>query len=516
MPRPVIPPLGLIERMLMPIAPRLVLARSRARVAAGMLRGYDGASKTRRTAGWKSARPAGPVTEVRAARATLRDRSRDLARNNSLGKRAIDLTVAHQIGTGIRPRPNSGSKALDRKIMALWDAWGAECDAAGQLDIYGLQALAARTRAESGEVLVLQSAGEAAGIPLRLQLLEPDWLYDDVLQRAGAASLPAGVADLAEGIEFDAAGRRVAYRLWERNPNEDGAFGSLRHGFRRVPAADLIHLYRIDRPGQLRGVPDIASAIMRMRDLDDYHDAALMLAKVQSVLGVFITQAGGPAGGPVGQESADPDGERLDMLSSGMIGYLQPGEDVKFLTPDGDGPFTAYTRTFLHLIALAFGLTYHQLTGDLSEANYSSLRAGSLDFRRLTEQAQWLMLIPRLCQPIWRAFLAAAVLAGKLPAAAQDCPVKWTPPRFDLVDPGRDTAATVAQIRAGLVTLPEAIAEMGYDPAEQIEEIAQSNARLDDAKVVLDSDPRRITATGTPNDAKQLAAIELGKPAPAA
>jgi lambda family phage portal protein len=491
-----------IDSLIAAIAPAWALNRAKARAQLAMVRAYEGAQRGRRTQGWRTS-ATGPNTEVRSGRKLLRDRSRDLVRNNAWAARAVAVKVANQIGTGIRPRAVTLDAELNAQIDAVHADWARACAPESGGDLYACQALAARARAESGEALIILDRSNAiapAGIPLALQVLEADWLRDDDVP----AEARAGWRD---GVRFDEAGRRVAYRLWNSAPHEDGAF-TLRDT-REVRAADVVHLYRQDRPGQIRGVPDVASVIMRLRDLEDYHDAALLLAKVQAVLGAFVTQPAGPAGSPLGAEGTDAAGNRIEELAPGMVGYLAPGEDVKFLAPQGAGPFADYTRVALHLIAAGFGLTYHQLTGDLSQANYSSLRAGSLEFRRQVEQDQHLMLIPSLCEPIWRAFIAQAVLAGRLPARAANAPAQWTPPRFEMVDPNRDTAAALAQVRAGFMTWPEMVSEFGYDPAVQLKEIADWTRRMTAAGVILDADPSKITGAGNAVDPKQLAAIVL-------
>lgn len=475
-----------LDRVIAVVSPGWAAKRVQSRM---MLRAYEGAQRNRRTVGWKTS-DSGPVTEVRAGRSILRQRSRDLVRNNAWAARAVGIKVSNQIGTGIRPRAATGNPDLNRVIDTAHEAWAARCAPDSGVSLYGLQALAARGRAESGESLVMLHRRRTGGspVPLSLQVIEADWLADEFDPMQGTQD------GWADGIQFDSTNRRVAYRLWANHP-KDG-YLPLRRETRDVPASDVIHLFRADRPGQIRGIPDLAVVMMRMRDLDDYHDAALMLAKVQAVLGAFVTQNGGPMSSPLGAASEDADGNKLEELAPGIVAYLNPGEDVKFLAPQGGGPFKDYTRSMLHMIAAGLGVTYHQLTGDLSDANYSSMKAGALEFRRLTEQDQHLMLIPMLCQPIWDAFIQQAVVAGVLPREAEYAPATFTPPAPGMIDPGRDTEALKSQIRSGLITWPEAVSEMGYDPDTQLQEIAAWNARLKEQGVVLDIDPRLVTATG--------------------
>ncbi|MFZ1414222.1 MAG: phage portal protein, partial [Defluviicoccus sp.] len=185
-----------------------------------------------------------------------------------------------------------------------------------------------------------------------------------------------------------------------------------------------------------------------------------------------------------------------ESFEPGMIEYLSPGKDVKFATPSHAGGYGEYMRVQLHAIAAGVGLTYELLTGDLSQVNYSSIRAGLIEFRRRMEALQWQLLVPGLCRPVWQRFVATSQAIGALPADAIDA--EWTAPRFEAVDPLKDIRADVIAVRAGLMTLKEAIARQGYDPAHVFAEIAATNAELDALGLVLDTDPRKATPTGAP------------------
>ena len=501
-----------IERLLAGIAPEAALRRVRARLALNSLNAaYDGARYSRRTRNW-NAGSAGPRTEVQNGLKTLRDRSRDLTRNNAWAASALDTLVGYQVGTGITPRSaiEGADQAANAAVDAAFAAWAARCDLAGQLDFYGIQALAARTRAEAGEVLILLiriSGAEARRrglkVPLLLQVLEPDYLDDARNQeRAENDNL------VVNGVEYDARGEPVAYYLYDRHPGESGSFPFNGVGRRRVPAGDVEHLFKVQRPGQARGVPVPAAIITRLRALDELEDAALQQAKIQACLAAFITSDAAPGRGPL--EGTDSEtGDALKTFSPGMIERLLPGEDVSFATPSGTGGFNELAKHQLHAIAAAYGLTYDLLTGDLSGANYSSLRAGRLAFKRQLEQDQWHLLIPGLCEPVWRAWVEAALGAGVLPPAEHDYPVAWGPPVFEFVDPLKDALATKAMIRMGLKTWRQAVSEQGYDPNSQAQQIADDNQLHDGLGLILDCDPRRASGTGGAQDAAQNAAIEI-------
>gem|GEM_PF-1785457 len=195
--------------------------------------------------------------------------------------------------------------------------------------------------------------------------------------------------------------------------------------------------------------------------------------------------------GEVGEDEA---GRRIETFEPGMIEYLPAGKDVRFAAPASSGGYPEYMRLQLHAIASGLGLTYELLTGDLSQVNYSSIRAGLIEFRRRMEALQGQVLIPGLCNPVWRRFVEVTQAVDSLPAG--NFGVEWTAPRFEAVDPLKDAKADIMSVRAGFMTLKEAIARNGYDPSDVLAEIADTNAKLDELGLVLDSDPRKATQTG--------------------
>ena len=159
-------PANWMDHAIASVAPRMAARRVLARQAFETLtRGYDGASKGRRTEGWR-APGSSADTEIGVAGALLRDRMRDLVRNNPHAAKAVAVLVNNIVGAGIMPRAASGDEALDRKVDALFERWTADCDADGQLDFYGLQTLICREMVEAGEVLVRRRLRRASGARL--------------------------------------------------------------------------------------------------------------------------------------------------------------------------------------------------------------------------------------------------------------------------------------------------------------------------------------------------------------
>jgi lambda family phage portal protein len=336
-------------------------------------------------------------------------------------------------------------------------------------------------------------------VPLQLQLLEAEHL-----PMGKNENLPNGNV-IRAGIEFDQIGRRVAYHLYREHPGERLMFANAGQMV-RVPADAVLHIYKPLRPGQHRGQPWPTQVLMKLHELDQYDDAELVRKKLAAMFAAFIIENNPEdpvIGSKPGEGETDPSGAPLAGLEPGSMVKLLPGEDVKFTEPgDVGGMYTEFMRIQLRAIAAGLGITYEQLTGDLERVNYSSIRAGLLEFRRRCEQFQHQVLVYQFCQPVWRAWIEAAAIAGAFDARDYASnpetylDVEWRPPSWAWVDPLKDMNAEVVAVRAGFKPRSAVINEMGYDEEDVDRQIAADNARADALGLRFDSDPRRTTGNG--------------------
>ncbi len=470
-------------------SPVSALKRKQARIAIDMVeRAYDGAKTGRRIDDWLTT-GSSANTEIASAGNRLRDRARDLVRNNSYANKAVEVFVSNAVGTGIIPQAKTKSEKLNKQIMEAWEEWSQNCDQEEDLDFYGIQSLVARSTYESGECFVRfkDASFDNDSIPLKIQVLEADFL-DTTKSSVGNNS-----TYINQGIEFDKNNRKVAYWMWQEHPG-DNFIGRKSLQSIRIPANQIIHVFRKDRPGQFRGASSFSPSIVKLRDLDGYDDAELWRKKIEACFAAFVVQNSGNDGPTIGSTAKTSGSDRIETFRPGMIEYLKPGEDIRFGNPSSDGNYESYERVQLHAIAAGLGITYEQLTGDLSQVNYSSLRAGLLEFRRLVEMIRWQVFIPKLCAPVWKRFIDRAYIAGKI--SKIDYSVSWSPPKFEMIDPLKDAQADTLMIRNGTLTLKEAIARQGYDPEQQVKEISETNKKLDQLGIILDSDPRYTAKSG--------------------
>lgn len=444
-------------------------------------RGYEGAKTGRRTSGWIAAGGSANA-EIAPAMSLLRNRSRELVRNNPYAAKAMRVLATQRVKTGII------ANISDKKAAKLWLKWINECDADGYFDFYGIQSLLARSEPESGEVLIrfrYRKESDGLSVPLQLQVLEPD--YIDSLKNE---TLDGG-GWIQYGIEYNAIGKRVAYWLYPQHPGEAAPILTTWKSA-RVDAEDIIHFYIKTRPGQSRGVPIMASAMLTANDLDEYLEATLVRKGVEACIAGFVETEDGDRS--IGAETTDDAGNRIEEISPGLVQYLSNGEKITFNNPPTSSGDVGYTNDRLHAIAVGAGVTYEKMTGDLSQVNFSSIRAGEIDFRNEIEQWQWLNFIPVVCRRVMDKFLNLAVLSGKIKSA--DIEVDWTTPRFDWVDPTKDVQAEGMDLALSGKTWAEYVRGRGYDPDTVFAALVEERKKFSDAGIPYPSDSVKVKGIG--------------------
>ena len=343
----------------------------------------EGAMSRRRLRGWNP-----PLENINALVASggprLLARARELVVTNGYAANSCEAFAANLVGDGIKPSSLIGDADLRDRVQRLWLAWTDEADADGLTDFYGLQAMVAREMFVAGECFVRlrpRRAEDGLPVPLQLQLLQSEMLPFEKTETAANGNR------IRCGIEFDAIGRRVAYHFRRRHPGDStDQGGPVIPETVRVPAADVLHVYRPIDAGQIRGLPHVAPAMVRLFLLDQYDDAELDRKKTAAMFAGFITKTA-PEEPMMGEADADPDGAPIASLEPGTMQVLLPGEDVRFSSPaDVGGGYEAFQYRTLLAVSASLGLPRRRLARmrmakGLVEKNCSKLRE-NLETRR--------------------------------------------------------------------------------------------------------------------------------------
>ena len=480
-----------LDRALMTVAPGLAAARAASRIKAEMLNRrlnemrYDAATGGRRAGTFRDSRADADAAAAR--RGVMGARAHDLSRNNPWARRAQDVIVNNVVGDGILPKLTGGSDDL-RAEGRDWierHLGTTAIDFEGRQNLYGLQQLATRAMVEGGEALIVPifDSRRRSEIPLKLRVLESEYLDDTVY--GPSREVPGNT--VFDGIEYDPDGRRVAYWIHDQHPGtENPRAGGMRLTSRRYPAGSVIHLYRQDRPGQMRGVTWFAPVMMAMQDLADYQDAQIMRQKVAACFTAFWRS-----------DDTNPGAGPGETLSPGLIQKIGQNDEVVLANPPEAAGFDEFMRSVLRSIASGLGVTYEALSGDLGQVNFSSARMGRAEMDRAVSSWQREILVPLMMDRIGDWFRLAWGFADPVRAAEiAALGVKWTPPHRFLVDPAREIPALTDKVRAGFASRQGVVRELGQDPDRLLEEQIEDRASADAAGLVFDTDPRVTSGSG--------------------
>jgi lambda family phage portal protein len=470
---------------------------------------FDAAGKGRRGLAWVSTK-LGTNTLLLSDGAELISRSRDAVRNNSWAWTAVDSYQANVIGRGIRLVPQQDDAMVRERIQAKWNRWVKECDAeyepanpcSGQLDFYGFQGLSVRDVMTAGEAFVRfipRPRSEGLSVPLQIELIASEQLP---LWRMSPEGIDSGNA-VRMGIEFRPDKRRAAYHFWKAHPGETMFYPLEGLQTERVPATEVLHVFKPISIGQMRGMPWLTSVLAKLYELDQLVDAEIVRRKVGAMITGFIRQItpGNPVmpADPASSSAATDPGTQISKLEPGTFPVLNQGEDITFPTIPASGDLPPVVRMLLQAFAGGANLTYEQISGDLSGVNFSSIRTGMLEMRRKAEQFQHGIFIHQFCHPIFRRWLKEAMLAmvfgAEMMVAYQRDPapfekVAWVTPGWPWIDPLKDIAAAERTVRGGFGSRSRVCASLGVDSQQIDKEQQADNARADEMGLVYDSDGR--------------------------
>lgn len=406
----------------------------------------------------------------------LRARSKWLLRANGYARAAARDMATLIVGrTGFVP-------GFDDVLWREWRQNPVQCDVQGLLTYVALQWLAAHAVVTTGEAFVVRRARRAdSAWPLPIQL---DVFDGDALAVGGQVAAIRPGHRVLYGIEYSARGRRVAYHF--RIPHPAGGSEQTI----RVAASDVVHLFDPCETGMQRGVPWFASVVIRLADLDSYHEASLKKANRAADIAVVTSKI---------EDEEEGDGRMLpgegddESLAPGWELPITPGSKAyPFPGVESDG-LREYTDVSLQTVGAAIGTGFELLTGDYRGMPFSAARMsrGERDERVAGLRERW-------AAPGWRRVFswvreAATVRGLSWPMAGE---FEWPDPPAIPVEPDKDTRTSTAAVRSGFVPWSDEVRRRGYVPEALAERLAADQALWDAKGLSLDVDPRRLTAQG--------------------
>lgn len=503
--------------------------------------GYSegGASHDKRWARGFNADSYSPQQDIDENQKTLRERSRMLEMNTSIGSAAVGTTTSKTIGTGLYLKPcldyeylgmtQEEAEAWERNTereFALW-AESKWCDATRMHTFYEMQEIVFRGMLSNGDglgVIKYEPATPHMPYQLRLQIVEADRLSTPLVNREGVQTIRAnsvyGKNDdngnrIINGIEVDDGGKLVAYWICNQYPDEYARPYAGAKEWCRVEAygkrtgnPNVLHLFRPTRAGAYRGVPLLAPVIEEIKQIKRYSDAEIMAAVISGMFTVFIKHTGAGSSNPFGAgmnpfagvpsfggESEATEPARTNPndvnIGNGAMVSLEEGEDVTIANPtrpnaNYDGFITAVCKH----IGAALEIPYEVLLKSFN-SSYSASRAALLEAAETFKRFRTYM-IDDFCQPVYAMFLSEAVATGRIKADGffadplrrkEWCKASWnSTATVPVLDPVKEVSAAKMRCEEGFSTREQETAALnGGDFKSNVQQLKRENAMIAEA-----------------------------------
>ena len=422
--------------------------------------------------------PAGqaPNLMVDAAAITLREQARHLARNHDLS-RGILRTMVNNIcghgGIGIEPMPRKKDGKLHEEYAAAlrksWWDWNNLPEVTWKLTWPMAQRMLAAAMIRDGEAFAQMLCGPVTAldhgtrVPFSLELFEADMVpldYNDEPRR------------VRQGIERNAWGRMTAAWVYKEHPGDSM---SIIGGMKRIPANDLLHLYRPDRLHQLRGVSDFAAVINRLHDVKEYEEAEQIAARLAANLTLFIRRNNPDGFSPEADvREKDVDGNPvprdIEISMGSIVDDLQVGEDIGMVDSKRPNPNAiTWRQGQLRAVAAGIGASYSSISRDY-DGTYSAQRQEMVEqwvnYAVLTDEFTGLLI-----KPVWERFVQVAHLSGVVSRPADVSPdtaddALFVGQSMPWIDPLKEASAWTQLVQSGFSSPIEVIRRMGKNPRD--------------------------------------------------
>ena len=403
-----------------------------------------------------------------AVRAKIRNRARYEAQQSNSYAKGMVLTLANEcVGTGPRLQLLTDDSDYNTFVEQQFSQWVRATRYVSKLRTGRV------SRAVDGEKFALFVNDDRLPTPVKLNVVnvECDRVYSPL------SALGRTDPNVADGVRFHA-GTDVPAAYWVADRHPGDALAGVERG-RWVPAEQVIHRLRRDRPGQTRGVSELAPALPLFAMLRRYTLATLAAAETAADFAAVLY-------------SDLPETDEAETLGRDEWFEAIPIEYRAMLTlPQGyklgqmkaEQPVTTYAefkREILSEISRCLMMPRNVAAADSSDHNYASGRLDKQTFDRAVEVdraddeiedvdrtfAEWFAEARTADAPGYRDFMPGG----------RDTPLpphRWFWPAPKHVDPQKEANAAVTLWEAGLLTDDEYLFREGVDPDEHYAKLAE-------------------------------------------
>jgi len=424
---------------------------------------YEGAGQSLRRSYLDTSYTSARFDVTSSTRQAIVRKSRFFEQNNAIMNRLGDLFESYTVGSNFSVQPASSDPAWNLKAKKWWDIWSRYPDISSRQSFGTLMSQAARGWFFDGESFILLTKGES-GKP-RLQLLE-----------AQSIATPVGMESeltIFDGIRFDPrTGRAIAYFIG--NEKTQGNLTDVRS----IGSDSVVHIYEPNRAGQLRGLPFVSCVINDLHDLDDLQKLEMEACKLGASVAQIVKtvsgeiQASSLRSGGISQTGQNTAENYYEQVFGSAVKVLKNGDSFEQFATERPGVnMREYWRQLTEKVCAGVGIPYVLV---YPESMQGTVYRGALDMSAVWFKSRH-QVMSSAARRIYEYVMEYAI---KSDPTLNDAPSDWyevaiTAPRSPNVDVGRNSAAQLAELEAGIVTYDEVYGARGLDWRSSLESKAQ-------------------------------------------
>ena len=378
-------------------------------------------------------------------RRILRMRSRYEVANNSYAKGLVQMLANDTVGTGPRLQMLTEDEEFNDILEKQFVRWADAVGLAWKLRCMRI------ARCQDGESFAVMATNPKVRHPVKLDInvIEADRVSGGLTWLADSSSI--------DGISFDQWGNPVSYRVLKRHPG-DAMYATGEEAF-EIPAEYMVHIFRHDRPGLHRGVPELAAALPLFAQLRRYNLAALSAAEAAADFAAVLYTDSPPDGESEDLAALDAIPLERNMMLTVPAGWKMGQLDSKQPTAN----HAEFVKVILSEVARCVCSTYGTVAGDFSGFNYASGRLDNQIYHKsiLVDRSRWEKDVLNRIFYLW---LKEYLLIFPHPGITADDEIHmWFWDGFPHVDPTKEASAQAQRLLNGTTTLAAECARDGQD-----------------------------------------------------
>ena len=438
-------------------------------------------------------------------------RARDLAKNNQSVASYINLMIRSILGnvgfklnvTAYNPDGTS-DRIANQTIEDFWydytksyKKFVSACQTMNDLD-FDRQILF--NYLIDGEVFIHKVIDNKSKYKVRWEIIDTlsvDTLYNEF-------PISGNGVKIVMGIEVDEHNKPLAYYV--RKDNTDYYLSGERI---RIPASEIIHVYKHQFAGQLRGYTPLAPVLLNLNAVETYKRSEINASILNAVfMGMYVkTNPAADAYNDYNEDEVNDKGEIATELEANSFRFAPDGYDVKQLNsqhPNSQLP--TFFKTLLKSVAGALGMSYNKLSSDYESTSYSSLRQANLEDSITVKELQQFFIDnwKNIQYATWLKYLLISDLTN-LPYSKIDkfLSFDFQGRNFEYLDPAKEMQAISLRLSLGLSSPIEEIHNTGRDPVDVLNSWQKWQEMLNDRGLKMSDTTKMIQQMNNNEDAEE-------------